>query len=230
MLFDLQGKRRRVVQATYLTLAILMGGGLVFFGIGSDVQGGLSDAFSGGGGGSDGNEVLEKRIERNEKKVAAAPANSEAARKALVRDYYQLAVAQTSEEGTFSADAKDDLRKAAENWRAYLKSEPQKVDTSLANTALQVFDPLALNKPKDAQEAARLIAEATEKSKAVEPGEKSNAYLRLVQYAALAGDTRTADLAAEKAVDLAPKSERKAVKAQAEQLKNPQAAGATPQQ
>ena len=84
-----------------------------------------------------------------------------------------------------------------------------------------MFDPLALNKPKDAQEAARLIAEATE---------ETNAYLRLVQYAALAGDTRTANLAAEKAVDLAPKAERKAVQAQAEQLKNPQAAGATPQQ
>ena len=33
MLFDLRGRRRRAVQATYLTLAILMGGGLVFFGI-----------------------------------------------------------------------------------------------------------------------------------------------------------------------------------------------------
>ena len=231
MLFDLQGKRRRVVQATYLTLAVLMGGGLVFFGIGSDVQGGLSDAFSGGGGGDNGNSALEKRIEKNEKKVAAAPANSDAARKALVRDYYQLAVAQTNEEsGTFPPDAKADLRKAAENWRAYLKAEPAKVDTSLANTALQVFDPLALNQPKDAQEAARLIAEATEKSKTVEAGEKTNAYLRLVQYAALAKDTRTADLAAQKAVDLAPKAERKEVKAQAEQLKNPQAAGATPQQ
>ena len=230
MLFDLQGKRRRVVQATYLTLAILMGGGLVFFGIGSDVQGGLSDAFSGGGGNGGGNEALEKRIEQNEKKVAAAPATSDAARKALVRDYYQLAVAQASEQGTFPPDAKEDLRKSAANWRAYLKSEPEKVDASLANTALQVFDPLALNKPKDAQEAARLVAEATEKSTAVEATEKSTAYLRLVQYAALAGDTRTANLAAEKAVDLAPKAERKAVKAQAEQLKNPQGAGATPQQ
>ena len=225
MLFDLQGKRRRVVQATYLTLAILMGGGLVFFGIGSDVQGGLSDAFSGGGGGDDGNSALEKRIERNEKKVAASPAPTaatEAARKALVRDYYQLAVAQTSQEDQgFSAEAKDDLRKSAANWNAYLKLEPEKVDTSLANVALQVFDPLALNKPKDAQEAARLIAEATE---------EANAYLRLVQYAALAGDKRTANLAAEKAVDLAPKAERRAVAAQAEQLKNPQAAGAAPQQ
>lgn len=223
MLFDLQGKRRRVVQATYLGLAVLMGGGLVFFGIGSDVQGGLSDAFSGGGDGGGGNSALEKRIERNEKKVAAGPATPavEAARKALVRDYYQLAVAQTSQEGAFPDDAKDDLRKAAANWRAYLSSEPEKVDASLANVALQVFDPLALNKPKDAQEAARVIAETRN---------NTNAYLNLVQYAALAGDTRTANLAAEKAVDLAPKAERAAAKAQAEQLKKPQAAGGTPQQ
>ena len=34
MLFDLKGKRRRVVQGVYLTLAVLMAGGLVFFGIG----------------------------------------------------------------------------------------------------------------------------------------------------------------------------------------------------
>ena len=41
MLFDLRGRRRRAVQATYLTLAVLMGGGLVLFGIGGDVSGGL---------------------------------------------------------------------------------------------------------------------------------------------------------------------------------------------
>jgi hypothetical protein len=221
MLFDLQGKRRRVVQGTYLTLALLMGGGLVFFGIGSDVQGGLSDAFSGGGGNGGGNEVVRKRIDRNEAKVAKAPQNSERARRALVRDYYQLAVAQTSQQGTFSADAKKDLRKAAANWKAYVASEPKKLDASLATVALQIFDPLALNKPKDAQEAARVVAETRN---------NTNAYLNLVQYAALAKDTRTADLAAQKAVDLAPKGERAAVKAQAEQLKNPQAAGATPQQ
>lgn len=221
MLFDLQGKRRRVVQVTYLTLALLMGGGLVFFGIGSDVQGGLSDAFSGGGGDGGGNDALKKRIESNEKKVSASPRNSDGARKALVRDYYQLAVAQTSEQGSFSDDAKRDLRKAAANWKAYLASEPEKPDASLANVAIQLFDPLALNRPKDAQEAARVIAEARN---------NTNAYLNLVQYAALAGDTRTADLAAQKAVDLAPKGERKAVKEQADQLKKPQSAGATPQQ
>jgi len=224
MLFDLQGKRRRVVQATYLTLAILMGGGLVLFGIGGDVSGGLFDAFSERSGNTGGgNDLVEKRIDRNEKKVAATPQSSEAARKALVRDYYQLAVAQTGQNSGFPDDAKDELRKAAANWKAYVASEPARADASLANVALQIFDPLALNRPKDAEEAARVIAETRD---------DSTAYLNLVQYAALAGDTRTANLAAQKAVDLAPKAERKDVKAQAEQLKNPQAAaggaGTTP--
>lgn len=223
MLFDLQGKRRRVVQATYLTLAVLMGGGLVLFGIGGDVSGGLFDAFSDRSGSGGGNELVRKRIERNERKVKAAPQGSEAPRKALVRDYYQLAVAQAGQDQGFPDDAKDDLRKAAANWKAYLASEPEKPDASLANVAIQIFDPLALNRPKDAQEAARVIAETRD---------DTNAYLALVQYSALAKDTRTADLAAQKAVDLAPKDQRKEVKAQAEQLKNPQAAtgagGTTP--
>ena len=48
MLFDLQGKRRRVVQGTYLVLAILLGGGLVLFGVGSgNISGGLFDAITG---------------------------------------------------------------------------------------------------------------------------------------------------------------------------------------
>ena len=47
MLFDLRGRgRRRTVQVIYLSLAILMGGGLVLFGIGSSSSGGLFDAFS----------------------------------------------------------------------------------------------------------------------------------------------------------------------------------------
>lgn len=227
MLFDLQGKRRRVVQATYLALAVLMGGGLLFFGIGGDVSGGLFDAFSDrGGGGGDGNDAVEKRIERNEKRLRSSPAARDAARKELVRDYYQLAVAQTSQDATgFPEDARDELRKAAANWQAYLKSEPEKADASLANVALQIYDPAALNKPKNAQEAARVIAEARN---------NTNAYLNLVQYAALAGDTRTADLAGQKAVDLAPKSQRKDVEAQVKQLKSSQSAqgagGTTPEQ
>ena len=47
MLFDLRSRgRRRVIKVIYTMLALLLGGGLVLFGIGGDVQGGLFDAFS----------------------------------------------------------------------------------------------------------------------------------------------------------------------------------------
>ncbi len=224
MLFDLQGKRRRVVQATYLLLAVLLGGGLVFFGIGGDVQGGLFDAFSGGrGGGDDSNSAIEKRVKSNEKRVKANP-DDEAARKELVRGYYQLATAQSpGSGGGFGKEAQDELRAAAANWEAYLRLEPDKPDASLGRTALQLYDPKVLNKPTEAKQAAQLIARVED---------SSDAYLNLVQYATLAGDTRTADLAAQKAVDLAPKKDKKAVRRAAAKLKKPQpGAGAqAPQQ
>jgi hypothetical protein len=40
------------------------------------------------------------------------------------------------------------------------------------------------------------------------------AYLQLTQYAAAAGQTRKAELAGEKAIELAPKSQKKLVKQQ----------------
>ena len=207
MLFDLQGKRRRVVQATYLMLAVLMGGGLVLFGIGGDVSGGLFDAFSDRSGGS-GNDVVEERVDRNEQRLATNP-RSEAPRKELVRDYYQLAVAQTPDSATtFPPDAQDELRRAATHWDAYLEVESGKPDPSLARVALQVFDSTALNQPAQALKAARVVAA---------DGKDVSSYLLLTQYAAQAGDERTRKLAAQKALDLAPQGQRKAVKDQIEQ-------------
>ncbi len=212
MLFDLTGKRRRAVQATYLTLAVLMGGGLVLFGIGGDVQGGIFDAFSGeGGNSSNGNSVIEKRAEANQKKVQANP-RSEALRKALTRDYYQLATASSNQEGQFDEEGKQNLRKASANWQAYLALEPDKPDTSLARLALQMYDPIALNRKTQAKDAALIIAREEN---------DAQSYLNLVQYAVLAKDTRTADLAGTKAIDLAPAAQRKQVRAQVKQLKQP---------
>jgi len=215
MLFDLRGRRRRAVQATYLTLAVLMGGGLVLFGIGGDVSGGLFDAFSDRSDSGGVEPVVEKRVEANEKKLRASPSDV-AVLKELVRDEYSLATAQTeSGAANFPKEARDELRKADVYWKRYLKAEDGEPDPSLATVALQVYDPTALNKPKDALQAATLVARTDN-----DPA----SYLRVVQYAALAGDKRTANLAATKAVDLAPKDQRKAVKQQAELYKKPQAA------
>ncbi|MFN2615761.1 MAG: hypothetical protein ABR581_01415 [Thermoleophilaceae bacterium] len=211
MLFDLRGRRRRAVQATYLTLAVLMGGGLVFFGIGGGTNGGLLDAFKGGGGGG-GNDLTKKRIGRNEKRVTRDPRDT-AALAELVRDNYQLATAQTTSSSTsFPKDARDELASAASWWQRYLKAAGRP-DESLARLAMRIYVPGALNKPKQAEQAALVVADATK---------NPNDYLQLVGLASLAGDARTADLATQKAVDLAPKSQRDQVRLQAKQLKNPQ--------
>jgi hypothetical protein len=210
MLFDLRGHRRRAVQVIYLLLAILMGGGLVLFGIGGSVSGGLLDAFKGGGGGGNGNDAIEKRVDRLEKRVAANP-NNTTALQALVRDYYGLATTQQeSSSAAFPDEAKDELRKAGSAWQRYVNSVEGKPNAGTATFALRVYDVGALNQPKEAAKAASIVAESEN---------DSSSYLQLVAYASLAKDTRTADLAAQKAVDLAPKDQKKQVKQQAEQLK-----------
>jgi hypothetical protein len=209
MLFDLQGKRRRLVQAVYLMLAVLMGGGLVLFGIGGDVSGGLFDAFSDRNGGSN-SDVVEERIDRNEERAQANP-QAVAPRKELVRDYYSIAVGQANDQGVFPADAQDELRAASENWTAYVEIEKGEPDASLARVALQVFDVSALNQPQEAVKVARIIAS---------DGDDAGSYLQLAQYAVIAGDKRTERLASAKAIDLAPDAEsRKAVRQQLQQIK-----------
>lgn len=209
MLFDLQGKRRRVVQATYLLLAILLGGGLLFFGIGGDVQGGLFDAFSERSGNT-GTNVVDDRIEKNLEKVKLDPKNAQA-RKELTQDYYQKAASlPLGDDGKVPAAGQADLRKADENYKAYVEASAGKPDASLALTALQLYGPGALNRPKDLQEAARVRAQAEN---------DSESYLLLVDAATRAGNTRAADLAGVKVVDLAPKGQRKEAKKAVEETK-----------
>src|SRR5215211_745084 len=119
MLFDLRGRRRRALQVTYVTLALLMGGGLVLFGVGGSVSGGLLDAFKGGGGGSSGDSALRARVDSQEKRLAANPRN-ETVLQNLVRDYYSLATSQRDSGSVgFPDDAKDELRKAGSYWQRY---------------------------------------------------------------------------------------------------------------
>lgn len=210
MLFDLKGKRRRLVQGTYLMLALLMGGGLVLFGIGGDVSGGLFDAFSDRqGSGSNADDTFQKRREQAQERVERNPRDQEAL-KALVRANYQLASSEAGQATAFPPEAQDELRSAAAAWERYLALDPDPIDQGLANLMLQAYGPGALNQLDKAVDTAQILARADE---------TSQSYLRLVQYASLAGDTRTADLAGRRAIDLAPRDQRSTVRDQVEQAK-----------
>lgn len=213
MLFDLKGKRRRVVQVTYLGLAILMGGGLVLFGIGGDVSGGLFDAFSERGGG--GGNQIEDRIEDAEKRLETNPRDVGALR-VLIRDNYSLANDEADPNtGVFGEGARDELRKSSDAWQRYLEvaKEPE---PGLAQIMVQVYGQNALNDAAKGVRAAEIVAE---------DNESASAYLQLTQFAALAGQDRKADLAGQKAIDLAPEDQRSSVREQVKLLKQ-QAAGA----
>jgi len=217
VLFDLKGRRRRVVQATYLMLAVLMGGGLVFFGIGGDVSGGLFDAFSDRS--NTGNQLVDDRIEDNEKKLETNP-NDKRALQALVRDWYQLANDEADPNtNQYTDEGKKRLANADEAWKRYLEVEQKKPEASLASLMVQVYGPTGLNQAADAARAAEIVTEA-------QP--TAQAYLQLVQFAAQAGQKRKADLAGMKAIELAPKKQRSTVRALVEQAKQP-AASTTPQ-
>lgn len=203
MLFDLKGRRRRVVQVTYLGLAILMGGGLVLFGIGGDVSGGLFDAFSDRSGDRGSNTLVEQRVERAERRLAANP-RDEAALKELARGSFQLAGGKTDPQtGRYTAEAQPDLRRAARAYERYLALEPSRPDPSLARVMLQVYSEFGLNQPARAAEVSEIIADD-------EPTAQN--FLNLSRYARMAGQTRKAELAGQRALDLAPKGQRKQVK------------------
>src|SRR3954447_9822055 len=81
MLFDTQSPgRRRFVQVTFAFLALLMGGGLVLFGIGSSQSGGgLADIVNGDGQSID--ETAKKNAEAAQTALDANPKDEAAAAK-----------------------------------------------------------------------------------------------------------------------------------------------------
>jgi hypothetical protein len=211
MLFDLRGRgRRRTVQAIYLVLAVLMGGGLVLFGIGGNTSGGLVDALTGGSSAPDTgvfgerSKAAEQRVKTNRQDAAAWAA--------LARAKYQEASAGggIDASGQFTADGKVQLRGADRAWQQYLKLNPPKPDPTVAILMAQVYGPAGLNRLTDAVEAQEVVAEARS---------DVGSYLQLAAYAYAAGQTRKADLAGQKAISLATTDQRTQIKAQVDGLK-----------
>lgn len=214
MLFDLKGKRRRAVQIVYLGLAVLIGVGLVGFGIGSSVNGGLGDLFNGGNGSNQANKTIQKQIDAANKTLATNPKNA-AALAAVTRGHYQLATSNSDPNtGEFNKKALPDLQATTAAWKRY-EATVKKPDPSLASLAIQAYAGLgALTKSQAAWAGA---ADATEILAEAKPN--ANTYVTLVQYATLAGQTRKAELAGKKAIQLAPKGQKKDAKAAVAQAK-----------
>jgi tetratricopeptide (TPR) repeat protein len=210
MLFDLRGRgRRRTVQAIYLSLAILMGGGLVLFGIGGNTNGGLFDAINGGGGGggdSNVDQVAQKRIDTYVKRTQANP-RDEASWLGMAKVRFQ--VANTGEnynatEQAFTAKGLQQLREADKAWTRYLALDPKKPDPTTANLMVQTYGQAGLKQYPKAVSALEIVMDNRDES--------AGLFAQLAVLAAGANQTRKSDLAEEKALALAPKDQRKQLK------------------
>jgi hypothetical protein len=217
MLFDLRsGGRRNVVKAVYLTLALLMFVGFVFFGIGGNISG--FDLFGQSGGG-DGDTVAQERLETQVRTADARTKTNPtdaAAWAALAQARIRLAgfgENLDSASGNYTAEGRRQLTAAGAAWDKYVALDPPEPEERLARQMAQTY--LSLNNPDKAVGAQEVVTQ-------VDPTEQTFTNLALLSYQA--GQIRKGDLAAGKAVDLAPKDEQKDLKSQLDQLKA-QAAG-----
>src|SRR5918911_1260378 len=174
MLFDLRGRgRRRTVQVIYLGLAILMGGGLVLFGIGGATSGGLLDAIQGSSGSTNTGDVFQKRVDRLEKRTKG----------------------------------KAELRRAAAAWQRHVAIAGDKPNVTAAKDMVQAYGVAGLRNYGEAVKALEFVIDAT-------PKPTFQTYAQLAGLAHGAKQDRKATLATNKAVDLAPKAQRKTLRQQ----------------
>jgi hypothetical protein len=202
MLFDLRSRgRRTTVRGVYLALAILMGGGLILFGVGSGVSGGgLLNAFNGGGGSSQ-NQLANSAVRTAEKAVKANP-NSPSAYAGLVQAYWTAAGSGSNFDtatGSFTASGKKQLANAGTAWQHYLTLTHGTDPKGVAILAAHAY---AAAKNYGGE------ANAWEIEAASSPG-AAKGYECLALSAYAAGQTRKGDLALTKVMALVPKSQRK---------------------
>ena len=201
MLFDLRGRgRRRTVQIIYVGLALIFLLGFVGLGVGGGFgSSGIFSAFTKNEGSS--GASFSAQVKKYKKLTAQQPTN--------VSAWEQLVKAQLHEAGSGEAyvtregvtsKGKQLYAQIAQSWNHYLALNPPKPSLELAKDMLRVFDEEGLNQPTAVVQAAQIVV-------AAEPN--SSFYFRVLgEFAYKAHNTRVGDLAAEKAVSLAPASQR----------------------
>jgi len=215
MLFDLRGKgRRRTVRVIYIGLAMLMGIGLVGFGIGGGFGGGgLLNAASNNEGSNQAS--FSSQIKKYTKVTAQQP-NNVAAWEKLTKALLHEAGGEAYITSTgYTTKGKELISQAGRAWESYLALNPPKPNTELAQlVANDVYVEGGLNQPAKALQALQVVIVAKPESAAL--------WAQIAQYAYKAKNMRVGDLAAAKAVQFAPAAQKVRVKAElAEIRKNP---------
>jgi len=225
MLFDLRGRhRRRAVRVIYIGLALLMGVGLVGFGVGGGFGGGglLNAASSNEGSGG---ATYSSEIKKYKKLTTAQPNNASAWEHLVNAQLHEGGnEAYVTQAGAVTSKGKELFHQVARSWSSYIALNPPKPNVELAKRMLAVFGEEGLNEPAAAVQVLQIAVAAEPTSAAL--------YADLAEYAYKAHNARVGDLASEKALSLAPAAQRPRLRTElAAVKKNPtgsQTAATTP--
>lgn len=213
MLFDLRGRGRRgTVRVIYVGLALLIGIGLVGFGVGGGIGGGgiFSAATNGseaGGGASYASQIKKYRTETRKQ-----PSNQYAwanLAKALLHEAGQEP--NTSSTGAITSKGKELFRQASQAWQSYLALSPKKPNAELAQLIYRIYGEEGLNEPSKAVQALQIVVAARPES--------ASYFAYLAEFAYKAHNESIGDLASAKAVALAPESEKTRLKNELAEVK-----------
>jgi hypothetical protein len=216
VLFDLRGKRKRLVQVSYTLLAAIFLLGFVGLGIGGggNSAGGIFDAIGLGGDSSGGSlsGQFDDQIDNANQQLATHPKDTAALLKLSKYEFYKAKQGVTQDQTTgaisVSEDAHTELGKSVDAWEKYLKVNKGKPNPGIAAQIVQAYYFLA--DAQGAAEAQRIVAQD-------QPS--SGSYGQLASYLYFAGDISGGDQAASKAEAEAPKSQRSQFKQQLEQIR-----------
>jgi hypothetical protein len=228
VLFDLQSPgRRRVIRVVYAVLAGIMFIGFVGFGIGTAGNGPLSDLF-GGGGSSDASSAFDDDITTAQQQIQANP-KTEKGYLDLANAYLGKSRSQGDEQNGFlipNSDSGESAAKAIDAWTKYLALKPAHPNGTVAGQIATayllekgiVLAPdgsgrlaIAFGSPTlfDAQDAAKLGAEAQQIAAQAQPS--TNSYGTLALFENYAGDFGAATQAQNQALAKAQSSEKQSL-------------------
>jgi hypothetical protein len=196
-----------MIQVVYGFLAVLIGGGLVLFGVGSGSGGTgvLSQLAQNGGGSASGLKTYVTAVTKTERVAKAAP-NSATAWANYATAVYHLAsvgnnyVASGADTGYTVSGAKE-LAVLDKAWNHYLSLSPAKPNVTLASEVAAAFGSApGVQEYSIAESAQEVVTESRPKN--------FEEWTVLAGDAFLAGDASHGKLAEAKALKLAPKTDR----------------------
>jgi hypothetical protein len=221
MLFDLRGRgRRRTVRVIYTGLALLMGVGLVGFGIGGGFNGGgLLNAANNNEGSS--SASFSSQIKTYKKLTKQQPTNASAWEKLANAELHEAgSEAYVSRTGAVTSKGKELYSQVAQSWGRYLALNPAKPKVELAQRMLPVFGEEGLNQAAQEVQVLQIVLAARPTS--------ASLYSSLALYSYKLHDLREGDLASQKAISLAQPLQRPRLKTELAALrKNPNGNGTT---